>query len=313
MNEKAYTSLRFSTRELPTPKRLPALQQLFDQAIKLKLDAAPGQVVEMDMLVAPGLRRARMLSGLTARIARPAPMLADGEDTVCLMIKAGGRMRLAQRKRESIPEVGDGVLLVYREPALLDFDDATYVSIRVPFRAIAPLAHIEEAAACCIPRETEALRLLQTYVAHLPERIADADLARLAAGHVYDLLALAIGATRDGRDLAQHRSVRAARLEAIKADVRDNPSLDVSEAAARQGVSARYVQLLFEEIGTTFSLYVLAQRLDKARSMLTSPRHAHRSIADIAMDAGFGDLSHFNRRFKQRFHMTPSELRRAEH
>jgi AraC-like DNA-binding protein len=34
-------------------------------------------------------------------------------------------------------------------------------------------------------------------------------------------------------------------------------------------------------------------------------------IATIALDAGFGDLSYFNRTFRRRFGVAPSELRAA--
>ena len=68
--------------------------------------------------------------------------------------------------------------------------------------------------------------------------------------------------------------------------------------------------MLFEESGTTFSVFVLQLRLDAARSMLTSPRYESWSITQIALEAGFTDLSHFNRRFKQRFLMTPTDMRK---
>ncbi|WP_049823834.1 helix-turn-helix transcriptional regulator [Bradyrhizobium sp. WSM2254] len=305
-----YASLHFSTLGLPPPKRLPALRDLFDQAVRLQIDAEPGHAVEMKMNVAPGLRRAQMLSSFTARLTRPSQMLADGEDTVCLMIKTGGHMALTQGRREGIPKVGDGVLLVYREPAFLRFVDATYLSVRVPFSAIAPLArNVAAAAAHCIPRDTEALSLLQSYVASLPERIADPQLGRLAAMHVYDLVALAIGATDEGREIASQRGVRVARLEAIKGHLIQNVALSLDQVAARQGISPRYIQMLFEEAGTTFSDFVLERRLEAARTMLTSPRFAACSIAAIALEAGFGDLSYFNRRFKRRYLMTPTDLR----
>jgi hypothetical protein len=92
VEERDSASLHLSTRELHPSKRLPALRDLFDQSIRLEIDAEPGHAVEMTMHVAPGLRRAKMLSPLTARVTRPAPMLADGEDTVCLMMKTGGHM-----------------------------------------------------------------------------------------------------------------------------------------------------------------------------------------------------------------------------
>lgn len=310
VEERDFASLHFSTRELPPAKRLPALRDLFDRAVNLEIDAEPGQAVEMTMNIAPGLRRAKMLSSLTARVTRPSQMLADGEDTVCLMMKTGGHMALTQSRREGVPQVGDGVLLVYREPALLQFVDTTYLSVRVPFGALATIANVEAAAARRIPRDTEALSLLQTYVANLPDRIADPQLGRLSATHVYDLIALAIGATDEGREIANQRGVRAARLVAIKADLIQNAATHLDQLAARQGISPRYVQMLFEEAGTTFSDFALERRLDAARIMLTSPRYTTWSITAIALESGFGDISHFNRRFKRRYLTTPSDMRR---
>jgi AraC-like DNA-binding protein len=308
--ERDYASLHFSTRELGAAKRLPAVRELFDRSVQLEIDAEPGQAVEMEMILTPGLRRARMLSSFTACLSRPAPMLADGEDTICLMMKTGGRMSVAQGAREGVPQMGDGVLLVYREPARLQFVDSTYVSVRVPFTAISPLSrNVATAAAQCIPRDIEALSLLRGYIANLPERFADPRLGQLSATHVYDLIAMAIGATKEGREIASQRGVRAARLEAIKADLVRNAALDLDQLAKRQGISPRYVQMLFEEAGTTFSEFVLECRLDAARRMLGSPRHAAWSVTAIALEAGFNDLSHFNRRFKRRYAMTPSDMR----
>jgi AraC-like DNA-binding protein len=308
--EAGGASVHFSTRELPHSKRLPALCELFDRSIQMEIAAERGHAVEMQLHIAPGLRRARMLSTLTARLTRPAQRLVDGEDTVCLMIKTGGHMALTQRGRESVPQVDGAALLVYREPALLQFVDATYLSVRVPFRALATLADVESAAARCIPHETESLALLRSYVANLPPRIADPDLQRLAATHVYDLMALAIGATGEGREIAAGRSVRAARLEAAKGELVRDPTLQLADLAARQGVSTRYIQMLFEEQGTTYSDFALDRRLDTAFRMLTSPRYAGWTIAAIALEAGFGDLSHFNRRFKRRYLKTPTDHRR---
>lgn len=312
--ERDHAFLHFSTRDLPAAKRLPALRELFGKSINLDLDAEPGQAVEMTMHLAPGLRRAKMISSLTARAVRPAPMLADGEDTVCLMMKTGGHMALTQRRCEGVPQRGDGVLLVYREPALLQFVDATYVAVRVPFGALAPLAgNLGASAAHRIPRDIEALALLRSYVATLPERIASPQLGQLSATHIYDLMALALGASREGAEIAQRRGIRVARLEAIKADLLRNPALGLDQAAARHGITPRYVQMLFEEAGSTFSEFAIGLRIDEARRMLTSPRYARWSIAAIALEAGFADVSHFNRRFKRRYATTPSDFRQGAH
>jgi AraC-like DNA-binding protein len=143
------------------------------------------------------------------------------------------------------------------------------------------------------------------------EALASPQLQQLAVTHVYDLLALALGAKRDAAAVAKERGLRAARLHAIKADIvaRVGDDVSIDAIAAAQGVTRRYVQMLFEEDGTTFTHFVLGQRLANARRMLLDARLAHHTIATIAFDAGFRDLSYFNRTFRRRFGCSPSELR----
>ena len=59
----------------------------------------------------------------------------------------------------------------------------------------------------------------------------------------------------------------------------------------------------------TFAEFVLEQRLLYARGLLGNPGVHQRKIAAVAYTAGFGDLSYFNRVFRRRFGMTPSEWR----
>lgn len=303
------SAIHFSTHQLQPKERLPALQELFDRAVQLEIDTEPGHAVEMTMALVPGVRRARMLSSFTARLTRPAPMLADGEDTVCLLMKTSGQLALTQGRRQAIAQDGDGVLLVYREPASLQFVQASYLSVRVPASALSLASDVGAAAARRIPSDTQALSLLRAYVVGMPEQIDDPQLLRLYVTHVYDLISLAIGATDEGRQIANQRGVRAARREAIKAELTREPATRLDELAAQQGVTPRYIQMLFEEAGTTFSSFVLELRLEAARHMLLSPRYAAWSVTAIALEAGFGDVSYFNRRFKRRFSMTPSDVR----
>ena len=52
-----------------------------------------------------------------------------------------------------------------------------------------------------------------------------------------------------------------------------------------------------------------AVRLDRAHAMLTEAGQGDKRISEIAYACGFGDLSHFNKCFRQRFAMSPSEAR----
>ncbi len=116
-----------------------------------------------------------------------------------------------------------------------------------------------------------ALRLLLSYADVLGDAAVTmtADGRRTITDNIYDLAALAIGGVHDGR--AQFRGVRAARLHALKTDIRRNlsqPGLSIAEVARRHGISGSYARRLFAGDGTSFSDYVLDQRLTLAHRLL---------------------------------------------
>ena len=69
------------------------------------------------------------------------------------------------------------------------------------------------------------------------------------------------------------------------------------------------MHLLLEETGKSFTHHVLERRLEKAAALLHDPHWGHRKIADVAAEAGFTDLSYFNRAFRRHFGATPSDIR----
>jgi AraC-like DNA-binding protein len=60
-----------------------------------------------------------------------------------------------------------------------------------------------------------------------------------------------------------------------------------------------------------FTKFVVEQRLARSHQMLLDPRMVERTISAIAFAAGFSDLSHFNRAFRQHFGKTPTDTRRV--
>jgi AraC-like DNA-binding protein len=101
-------------------------------------------------------------------------------------------------------------------------------------------------------------------------------------------------------------------LHVIKAYIADNlhrANLMVRDVAARHGIATRTVQALFEAEGTSFTRFLLEQRLVRARRLLTGPFAAGWSVTSIAYECGFNDLSYFNRSFRRRFGVSPTEAR----
>lgn len=132
------------------------------------------------------------------------------------------------------------------------------------------------------------------------------------ANHLQDLVLLAIGADRDAEQIARGRGARVARLRAIRADIERNltsPDLAPGWIAARHGISPRYLRGLFADEGTSFSDHVMRRRLMLAHGRLSDPALFGVPVSRIAAEAGFGDLSWFNQRFRQAFGRTPTDIR----
>lgn len=83
--------------------------------------------------------------------------------------------------------------------------------------------------------------------------------------------------------------------------------LTLDEIAAEAGFGKEYFCRVFHNItGTTFTRYVNGLRIAYAREQLLKRND---KIIAIALDAGFNDLSYFNRTFKAICGMTPSAWR----
>lgn len=311
--------IKFSTDTLPERDRLPYLREVIGRSI-IGMDLEPIQ--DRPLRLAASRYAFDGLLAISARTdgivcRRTRPLLADGNDDLLLMINQSGVCLASQVGRECRLDAGSAVLLSGADVGGLVRPSPTrFLTMLVPRRRLSAIAvNPEDALARLIPADTEALRLLVDYVetALRKRLLTSPELRALFTTHVHDLIALVVGARRETGEAARHRGLAAARLSAIKGDIMgrlDNEGLCVADAAARRGVTPRYVQMLFESEGTTFTRYVLERRLARALRMLADPRHQGRTISAIAFDVGFGNLSYFNRTFRRHFGMTPSDARR---
>ena len=308
--------VRFSTDDYAPRERFEALHEVFGRNLQ-KVQVEP--LVEESFHTAvtfwrmPGL--ALYEASRSAAIYRRSRELIEHDDVFVIAGLTPG-YEVRHLGRTLTLKCGEAVILTGAEPASFGGPAQSSVSLlRVPVRLLAPLvADLDGAYGRPIPADSPALHLLTRYLGILQETgtLAVPELRRRAVVHIHDLIALAIGATRDAADIAKGRGARAARLRVIKEDIAtrlDQPDLSVATVAARHRMTARQIQRLFESEGTTFTGHVLAQRLARARRRLTDPLHAGQKISTIAFDAGFGDLSYFNRAFRRRYGMAPSDLR----
>jgi AraC-like DNA-binding protein len=308
-------TFRFSTESLPERDRFAIWRELYGhQVLRLEAEIGDDTAFHADVaaMLMPGLG---VISGSIShcRLVRTRKLLTDGDDSLFLQIPSG-RARLYQRGREAVLENSDAALIGSSEVGGVEYEGSDLLVLAMPRPALGPLLRdLDAVAARRVPRDTPALRLLIAYVAAAKAAPPmDAALQRAFADHVQDLVALAVGATRDATEVAKGRGLAAARLRAIKDDViacLHEPDLSVGMMAKRHRVTPRYIQLLFDADGTTFSDFVRVRRLASVHRMLRNPRHRAMSISAIAYEVGFGDLSSFNHAFRRAYGATPSEVR----
>ncbi len=250
------------------------------------------------------------------RLTRSRDLVADGNDDLILAITLEGEADISLGGREGRLAPGQAWVITSREPSsTIVHTFSRFVSLAIPAAVLAPRIVGPDAALMPIPSENaEALSLLIGYLGSLGDSVALASSAtrHTVVSHIHDLAVLAVGAAPGAADVARGRGMRAARLRAIKSDIMDNldrQDFSIETVAVNQLVTPRYVRKLFESEGTSFSEFILAQRLFRAHRMLTDPQLSGWSISAIAFAVGFGDISYFNRTFRRRFAATPSEVR----
>ncbi len=131
--------------------------------------------------------------------------------------------------------------------------------------------------------------------------------------HLASVLVIAVASQIDprlamaGNPEAQHRSIR----QAI-ALMEGNFALKLTrdEVARAAGLSPFHFSRLFHQVvGLAPHQYLLRCRLRNARKLLSTGEG--RSIADVAVEAGFADQAHFARHFRRAFGTSPQQFRRA--
>jgi AraC-like DNA-binding protein len=307
---------RFSTDDYQESERLEVWQELFARKIA-GADVTPQSEAPFFASVLarslPGLRL-MAIEHTPLNSARTRAHLADGDDAIVIAIP-NARTIGGQFGRDVVLDAGDAFVMTTTDPCTHAVSARTnLVGLKLAPAILQPLLQGRSAPPFGrIPRQNEPLRLLRRFLRTLwEEPLARPELQKAVASQIYDLVALALGANDEAAECAKAGGLAAARLNEAKAYALANlrrPTLSLDEIAARQGVSARYLRMVFERDGVTFSQFVRTHRLELAYRMLSSARFARLSISSIAFDCGFGDLSNFNHAFRARYGAAPSDVR----
>jgi AraC-like DNA-binding protein len=316
-----FASARFSTAALPQRERLAAYRDMLGRSVGNFEVEAIGEGFEFssNSLALPGLGIAQIASS-ALRIERTRDMAADAtRDLVFAVVHEGSSSRL-QRGKEIVVKGSGAFLSSSHDRIVTERTAARLTNYSLLSSDLAPaVCDLDRAMLTAISVDSEAIRLLTGYTSLLFSGGAPTGSrsCRLVVNHVHDLIALALGATRDAVETAKTRGLRAARGADLYARAGrlitlrfDEPDLASGEIAHGLGVSLRLLQRIFAERGETVMGRLWEERVNRAAQLLWAPEAADRSITDIAFACGFNDSSHFGRVFAERMGMAPSRWRK---
>jgi AraC-like DNA-binding protein len=129
-------------------------------------------------------------------------------------------------------------------------------------------------------------------------------------GQLMDVLAFAL-LTSAGDMPATESSVKKARLRSVQhwmeAHVAD-ATLSLEKVAAANGMSLRYLHVLFEDCEMSASEWIWNRRLQLAYDCLA--RGEGGSITAVAFDHGFNSSAHFSTMFRRKYGVSPRDVGR---
>lgn len=255
-----------------------------------------------------GCMKRRQFGGVQLVRVESTPVAVEGLEGsgmcgVYLLMNQSGSCEVHQRRRQASLQAGELTVLCADEPYLLQAAREHVTDILyIPGSDIDQ--NLDEHIAVAHPaRECE---LLAAFL----RRLVNLEAQGRGPGN---LLQTSLDLIELSWPTPRKRSTRAGaaaweqRLRQYVEQHLGETELGADRMAEAWGISARYVQMIFARMGTTASHYILERRLQVVAERLR--REGAARIGDIALEAGFSDLSYFCRCFRSRFGVSAREFR----
>ena len=251
-------------------------------------------------------------------VARTVKHVAQSQgDELFVCRQAAGLLALEQDGRQLVLGAGDVTLLDPLLPYSARFAAGSkLLVVKVPRRALAArIGKTREMIAIVLKPSEAGHRWTSSFLAMLPGvagRMTPAA-EEVAKNQILDLIAVSLlnarGALRPCTSSA--RSVALLNVRAAIESRLSDPGLNAASVAEAARVSIRYANALLAEENTSIMRLVLVMRLARCRQALEDPLQDNRTVSEIAYGWGFSDMTHFGRRFKDMYDVSPRDYRKS--
>lgn len=243
-------------------------------------------------------------------VQRDQSTLSDGNDAVTCWINSGEPARADHNGHRRLLGAGQALLISHSRPGRSWWTDSHVTLLRIPREAFADRGSVDAAYGQTHAATRPVLKLLRAYLRSVWRAATDAgSVASEAERNIVAMVGALVATSPDGMRRAAWPALGPARVAAMQeviARQATQPGLHMRAVAAAVGLSERSGHLALATAGLTFTELVTEARMQHVVARLRSGEAGR--IIDVALDAGFGDVAHFNRLFRRRFGMTPRDM-----
>lgn len=237
----------------------------------------------------------------------------DFGENLFLLIQLEGSCGIEQRGQQAIISPGDCILVDSSRPSTFHFGGSysNHISVHMPRQ----LLFTKASQTLDVSRKLPSADPLSIMLGSLVAKLIEVDANDKRAPHLQRLLFDATRqafATQEEIDILPHTDSAGERLEIVQVLIDrhlTDENLTARWLAEKVGVSLRTLQDDFNGYGTTPTSLIRLRRLHLAKEQLQqhNGHGAKLNIAEVALSAGFSDISYFNRCFREVFHCTPKD------
>lgn len=302
---------QLSTADLAPPDRIPFWNDIAQMVAPICVEPM-GEAPFEARLYRRKLRECELLSPCSSPARIFSAPEHENAGVLNIQVQHRGRSTNHTGGRTAVLEEGDFVLYDPSQPLWTSFEEYTQaIVVRVPLATVEErMPHLRNQVGVPMSGQHGAGALFSNFLRDAwveLERNGGEEWIDCLSDAIWPLLDIAYAATRPSLEHNRRDERRRALFAAVEADLTD-PLLDVHRLARRMGVSARYVQMLFAEMGTTPRAFIQNRRLELAARRLER-EGGEVTVTDVAYDVGFNDLSSFCRAFRRRFETSPRNYR----
>lgn len=307
--------MHFDTDHLRPAERTERVrEEIGRRFIGVKIDRMARHPLRLDLSVAMGatiVMSKAHVEGMA--VDRDRQSLSDGDDDVTCWINAGVAARTDYDGDRRLLGARQAMLIGHGRPARSWWLGSHLTLLRFPRHAFPDIAAVERACGRPHAAGRPVLKLLRAYLRGVWQGAAGTGAVEPEAErNIIAMVGALAAASPEGMRRAAWPALGPARVAAMREVIARRaaePGLRMRDVAAAVGLSERSAHLVLAQAGHTFTGILTEVRLQRVAAQLS--RGGAGRIIDAALDAGFGDVAHFNRLFRRRFGMTPGDMLRA--